>query len=74
MLGLDALARRIEEWVFGDGAVEPFAEDLDLHFGSWFGVCDRQVGVGDRLSDRVALASRFHSPDHFSVVAHWLIA
>jgi len=74
VLALDALAGRVEEWVFGDCAVEPFAEDLDLHFGSWFGVCDRQVGVGDRLSDRVSLGAGFHSSNHFSVMAHWLIA
>ncbi|GEM_PF-6527575 len=28
--GLDAIARGIEEWVFGECAVEPFAKDLDL--------------------------------------------
>jgi len=73
-LGLDALSRRIEEWVFGDCAVDPFTKDFDFHFCAWFAVCDWQVGVGDGLADRVALAARFNSSDHLAFVADWFVA
>src|SRR6188768_1676005 len=53
----DALASRVEERLGGDLALDPAAEDLDLDRRSGLAAIGRQVGVGDRAFDGVAVAA-----------------
>ena len=47
-------------------ALDPGAEDLDVHRRAGLGVLGRQVGVGDRTADRVAVAARRDAPRHLA--------
>ena len=54
-------ACRIEKWLPGDLAVDPLTEDLDGHSRADCRLGNRQVGIGDRLADRVAIPATRHA-------------
>src|SRR6476620_1317281 len=72
-LGPDALALGVEERLRRDLALDPAAEDLDLYRGPRL-VLGRQVGVGDRALDGVAVAAARHPADDLAADADRLVA
>src|SRR6185503_6403174 len=69
----DALALGVEERLGRDLALDPAAEDLDLDPGPRL-VLGRQVGVGDRALDRVAVAGARYPADDLAADPHRLVA
>ena len=63
---------RVEERLGRDLAGDPLAEDLDLDRLPGRGALGRQVRVGDRALDRVAVAAARHAADGLAVDAHRL--
>src|SRR5215213_6749845 len=72
-LGSDALALRVEERLPCDFALDPAAEDLDLYRRPRL-VLGRQVGVGDRALDGVAVAAARRPADNLAADADRLVA
>src|SRR6266404_3488859 len=59
----EPLPGRIEERLGGDLASDPLAEDLDLYALAGRGLRGRHVGIGDRATDRVAIATARDAAD-----------
>lgn len=68
------VARTTVQRLGGDLALDPLAEDLDRDRGPRRGERGRQVGVGDRAADRVAVAAGRHPADDLAVHPHRLVA
>ena len=64
----------IEQRLGGHLAVDPVAEHLDGDRRAGRGVLGRQVGVGDRAPDGVAVAARGHAPRDPAAHPHGLVA
>ena len=74
LAGPDPLALRVEQRLGRDLARDPLAEDLDLDRGPGLGALRRQVGVGDRALDRVAVAAGGHPAGDLAADPHRLVA
>src|SRR5919201_3406788 len=71
-LDADALALRIEQRLGCDLALDPRSEDLDLDRSADRGATARDVRVGNRPLDRVAVPAARDAPDDRAIGAHRL--
>jgi hypothetical protein len=67
------IAGRVKQRFAHHGAADPHAERVYLHGGALVDA-RREIGVGDRALDGVAVAAARHPPDGLAADAHGLVA